>query len=207
MSDVNSNSILDSIKKLLGIDANYDVFDMDVILHINSVFSTLWELNVGPKDGFSITDNTSMWTEFIGDVKKLNDVKTYVYLRVRILFDTPTTSFLLDSMQKQIDQLEWRLMIKTDPVIYVPPINPDANFEEEVEKVLEKYLEEHPLGDEFIHSQTTPISSWSFDHPLGRLPNVEVYINGEVVLVPIEATTTHVLITFPAPAIGFAVLT
>ena len=82
-------SILTSIKKLLGITEEYDQFDPDIIMHINSVFMILTQLGVGPAEGFSIEDDTAVWTDFIQDVKKLESVKTYVYLKVKLAFDPP----------------------------------------------------------------------------------------------------------------------
>lgn len=108
------NSILTSIKKLLGLPEEYDVFDTDIIIHINSAFSTLSQLGVGPPDGFFIEDATEQWGMFLGDDQQINSVKTYVYLKVRLLFDPPTTSFAIDSFKKQADELEWRLNAKVD---------------------------------------------------------------------------------------------
>lgn len=105
------SSILVGTKKILGIDAEYTAFDLDIITHINSVFATLQQLGVGPAEGFMIEDETSKWEEFIGINNALNPVKTYVYLRVRLLFDPPTTSFLLGSLQEQLKELEWRLNV------------------------------------------------------------------------------------------------
>lgn len=105
------NSILTSIKKLLGLPEEYDVFDTDITMHINSVFSTLNQLGVGPPDGFFIEDATEQWGMFLGDNQQINSVKTYVYIKVRLLFDPPTTSFAIDSLKKQADELEWRLNV------------------------------------------------------------------------------------------------
>lgn len=106
-----TDSILDSVKKVLGIASEYDVFDQDIILHINSVFSTLNQLGIGPTDGFAIDDDVATWTDFIGTNKKLNSVKTYVCLRVRLLFDPPATSFAISAMEKQVQEMEWRLNV------------------------------------------------------------------------------------------------
>lgn len=106
-------SILNSTKKVLGIDASYTAFDPDITMHINSVFSTLQQLGVGPVEGFEITGVEEKWSDFITD-KRLNSVKTYVYLRVRLLFDPPATSFHQESMQNQIKELEWRLNVQTE---------------------------------------------------------------------------------------------
>lgn len=105
-----ADSILNSVKKVLGLDDEYLVFDSDVILHINSVLSTLNQLGIGPENGYVVEDaNTGLWSEFITDDSRLNSVKSYMYLRVRMLFDPPTTSFMLDAMSKQISEMEWRI--------------------------------------------------------------------------------------------------
>ncbi len=106
-----NHSILNNTKKILGIDANYTAFDVDIITHINSVFNTLNQLGIGPVSGFMIEDATPVWGDFFGDSLNLNAVKTYVYLRVRLLFDPPTNSFLVSSLQEQIKELEWRLNV------------------------------------------------------------------------------------------------
>lgn len=103
------DSILDTTKKVLGIAADYTPFDTDILMHINSVFSTLNQLAVGPDDTFFIEDNTAVWPDFIQGKNAINAVKSYMFLRVRLLFDPPATSFALDSMSKQIMELEWRL--------------------------------------------------------------------------------------------------
>lgn len=109
-------SILTSIKKLLGSTEEYKHFDTDIIIHINSVFSDLTQLGVGPSEGFSIDDEYDLWSDFIpvNDVKLFNNVKTYMYLRVKLLFDPPTSSAVLTSMEKQIEKLEWRLNVASE---------------------------------------------------------------------------------------------
>lgn len=117
-------SILDSIKKLLGIDPEYDVFDTDVIMHINSVFSQLFQLGASPVTPFRIEDNTATWGDFLGDLLGLDMVKSYVYFKVRSYFDPPSTSFGLTALEKQISELEWRLSIteiKFNPDAYTIP--------------------------------------------------------------------------------------
>jgi len=109
-----NDSILTSTKKMVGIEADYTAFDLDIINHINTVFTVLTQLGVGPSLGFMIEDDTSTWSEFIGTDPRLNSVKTYVYLRVRLLFDPPTTSYLINAMQEQINMLEWRLNVTVD---------------------------------------------------------------------------------------------
>lgn len=120
-------SILLSTKKILGIDADYTAFDVDIITHINSAFSTLNQLGIGPVDGFFIYDDVETWDLFLGDDPRMNAVKTYVYLRVRLLFDPPTTSYLITSLDEQRKELEWRLNVvregdeyPLEPVIPIP---------------------------------------------------------------------------------------
>ena len=103
-------SILTSIKKMLGIVEEYEHFDSDIIIHINSVFMTLAQLGVGPSEGFYIEDEEAIWTDFIPDLSKLQAVKTYVYLKVRLLFDPSSLgSATLAAYERQIQELEWRL--------------------------------------------------------------------------------------------------
>jgi hypothetical protein len=104
-------SILTSIKKLLGIEEEYDHFDPDIIMHINSTFMTLNQLGVGPVEGFSIVDETSTWTDFIADNMKLEAVKSYIHLKVKLLFDPPSSSAVIESINKSINELEWRLNV------------------------------------------------------------------------------------------------
>lgn len=102
-------SILTSTKKVLGISEEYTAFDEDIIMHINTVFSTLNQLGVGPDLGFQIVDKTAVWSDFLADDLRLNNIKSYMYMRVRLMFDPPSTSYLITSMQNQVDQLEWRI--------------------------------------------------------------------------------------------------
>lgn len=108
-------SILITVKKILGLAEDYTAFDLDVITHINSVFTTLTQLAVGPPAGFFIEDETAVWGDFITPEMNLNAVKTYIYLRVRLLFDPPTTAHLVTASQEQIRELEWRLNVQADP--------------------------------------------------------------------------------------------
>lgn len=103
-------SILTSIKKLLGIAEEYEHFDADIIMHINTVFMTLTQLGVGPSAGFYIEDEETIWEDYIADRNKLQAVKTYMYLKVRLLFDPGSVgSSTLASYERQIQELEWRL--------------------------------------------------------------------------------------------------
>lgn len=103
------DSILTSIKKLLGIAEEYEHFDADIIMHINSVFMILTQMGVGPTEGFTITDKTSTWDEFILDSTVIESVRSYVYLKVRLLFDPPTSGTVMESTKQLISELEWRL--------------------------------------------------------------------------------------------------
>ena len=107
-------SILTSIKKLLGIPEDYEHFDQDIIIHINSVFMILNKLGVGPTEEFTITDKTAVWSDFISDNKKFESVKTYVYMKVRLLFDPPLSSAVMDCINKVINELEWRLNVAAE---------------------------------------------------------------------------------------------
>ena len=108
------DSILDSVKKNLGISAEYTVFDPDIIMHINSAFFVLSQLGVGPEKGFSISSKDDIWDSYITKDENLEAVKTYVYLKVRVTFDPPSSSFILTSMENQIKELEWRLNVAVD---------------------------------------------------------------------------------------------
>lgn len=107
-------SILTSIKKQLGIVDEYEHFDPEIIMSINSALFTLNQIGVGPSEGFSIEDKTTTWDEFT-DISKIEAVKTYVYMKVRLVFDPPASSAHLESMKNQINELEWRLNIAVDP--------------------------------------------------------------------------------------------
>ena len=109
-----NDSILTSIKKLLGITEEYEHFDQDIIIHINSVFMILNQLGVGPSNGFSITDKTAVWSDFISEGSNLESVKSYIYLKVRLLFDPPTTSAVMESMNRMISELEFRLNVSAE---------------------------------------------------------------------------------------------
>lgn len=102
-------SILTSIKLLLGITEDYEAFDQQIIAHINSVFMILTQLGVGPPEGFMITSKIDTWNEFVSEEKKMQLVKSYTYLKVKMLFDPPSTSAIMDSTNRMINEFEWRL--------------------------------------------------------------------------------------------------
>ena len=111
------DSILNGTKKALGVDASYDVFDHEIIMHINSTFSTLHQLGVGPTVPFVIKDNNDQWDSFIKDNPTvLQSVKTYMQLKVKLLFDPPSSSFALESFRKQAEEFEWRLNFHAEGV-------------------------------------------------------------------------------------------
>jgi len=116
-----ADSILDGVKKILGLPLDDTSFDFDVITHINTAFSTLQQLGIGPTAGFMIVDNTAEWDAFLGADTRLNSVKTYVWLRVKSLFDPPQTAHLIAAMKEQITELEWRLNVHVEETIWVDP--------------------------------------------------------------------------------------
>jgi hypothetical protein len=125
-------SILTSTKKILGISEDYTVFDLDIITHINTAFSTLTQLGVGPVEGFMIEDESAKWEDFIVETDhQYNSVRSYVFLKVRQLFDPPTTSYLIAATEKQIEELEWRLNVHREETGWVDP-DPYATYVEDI---------------------------------------------------------------------------
>lgn len=112
------DSILTSIKQQLGIVEDYDAFDNELIIHINSVLRILNQMGVG-KTGFNISDSSATWSDFLGEHEKdLSDVKTYVYLKVRTIWDPPTVGSHVTAMENMIKELEWRINVQIDPPDY-----------------------------------------------------------------------------------------
>ena len=109
------DSILTSIKKLLGIAEEYTHFDPDIIMHINSVFSILTQIGVGPSEGFSISDSYAAWSDYLPNDSRLESVKTYMYLKVKLLFDTPDRSAVMEATNRMINELEFRISVMVDP--------------------------------------------------------------------------------------------
>lgn len=107
-------SILTSTKKLLGIAEEYEHFDADLIMHINSVFLNLNQLGVGPEEGFLIEDKSYEWADFIEDATTLQAVKSYMYLKVKLLFDPPLSSAVIESTNRMIAEYEWRLRLAAE---------------------------------------------------------------------------------------------
>lgn len=117
-----AQSILNSIKKVIGLVEEDHSFDVDILLHTNSVFSTLTQLGVGPVTGFEIEDDSTMWDTFLGDDPRANFVKSYVYLKVRLLFDAPSNPSVLTSMNEQIKELEWRINVLMEGDSWTDPL-------------------------------------------------------------------------------------
>lgn len=108
-------SILNTIKRMLGLEPDYTPFDTEILIHINSVFMVLQQLGVGPKDGFSITGPDEVWSDYISDTKNLEALKSYIYLRVKTVFDPPQSGTVMEAMKQQIDEYTWRLNVAVDP--------------------------------------------------------------------------------------------
>lgn len=109
-------SILTSIKKLLGITEEYVHFDDDIIMHINSVFMILAQMGVGPSAGFSITDESAVWTDFIPESACLEAVKSYMGMKVGLMFDPPSNSIIMEARNRMISELEWRLHVTAESI-------------------------------------------------------------------------------------------
>lgn len=127
------DSILNSVKKILGLDPDYKAFDPDVLMHINTTFATLNQLGVGPEEGFMIEDDVPTWDAFLGTDPRLNSVKTYVCLKVRMLFDPPQTAHLMEAMNKQAEQLEWRINVQWESESWANPMPPEVPEETDPE--------------------------------------------------------------------------
>lgn len=131
------SSILNNTKKILGIGSGDASFDDDLIIHINSAFSILHQLGVGPENGFMIEDESATWTDFVPDTEPyFSLVKTCVYLRVRLNFDPPTTSYLLAACQQQLQEHEWRLSVFREGEDWVDP-DPEPSKEDELNELIE----------------------------------------------------------------------
>ena len=108
------DSILQSIKKLLGVGEDYEIFDADIIMHINTVFAILAQLGAGPPDGFSITDDSAVWADYSTNGSFNEAVKTYIYLKVKLIFDPPLSAAAVETIKELIKELEWRLNVEFD---------------------------------------------------------------------------------------------
>lgn len=109
------DSIFKTIKSLLGPDADYEVFDQDIMIFINGAISTLTQLGLGPSKGFRVTGDGETWSDFLGDYEDLESVKSYIYMKVKLIFDPPANSTVMNSYQEACKELEWRLNVAVDP--------------------------------------------------------------------------------------------
>lgn len=107
-------SILNSIKQLLGPDSSYDVFDQDILIHINMALSILTQHGVGPSRGFRVEGPSETWEDFLGDSEHIDMIKTYVYMKVKMAFDPPSSSFVMSAMEDTCRELEWRMYIDAE---------------------------------------------------------------------------------------------
>jgi hypothetical protein len=160
-------SILTSIKKMLGIEEAETHFDPDIIVHINTTFMTLNQLGVGPSTTFHIVDKSKTWADFLGDVTTAEAVKTYMYLQVKLLFDPPPTSYAIDAIERQLVKWEWRLNTQVESgVIYTNEIIVS-------------------VGNEvtYVHVQLATRSTWTIIHNLHSRPSVTVVDTSGTVMV------------------------
>lgn len=127
------DSILTSVKKMLGIELDYEHFDPDILMAINSVFTILAQLGVGPEEGFVIVDDSATWNDFFGQGgKQIELVKSYIYLKTKLIFDPPTTGVLHEAMERQIQEFEWRLSIAAeDYELNRPTVDVEESTDEE----------------------------------------------------------------------------
>lgn len=109
-----TDSILGTIRKMLGIPDDYTVFDRDLIVFINAALTSLHQLGVGPEDGYTISGNSETWNDLLSDSKLYENVKTYVFLKTRYIFDPPSSSFVLEAFKNQIAEIEWRITVQVD---------------------------------------------------------------------------------------------
>lgn len=112
---IDTDSILDTVKKGCQLAPNYDAFDADIIIHINGVFFFLNQLGVGPKEPFQIEDRSDSWDDFTDDPIMQNAVKSYMIMRVKLVFDPPTNGTVMQALRDNIKELEWRLNVQVDP--------------------------------------------------------------------------------------------
>lgn len=131
-----SDSILTSIKKNLGLEESYTAYDFEVITGINTAFATLNQLGVGPEQGFQIEDAVPTWNDFLGSNSKYNMVKSYVQLRVRLLFDPPQTSYLIKAFQEEVEQFEWRISVLRETTAWIDP-DPDVPSDDDEVLILD----------------------------------------------------------------------
>jgi len=117
-----TDSILNSTKKLVGIAPEYEVFDVDILMHINAVLSDLTQMGIGPEFGFEISDSTPVWNDFLGGDPRLNGVPALVAMKVRLAFDPPATSFAIEALKNLIAEREWRISVQRESTEWIPPV-------------------------------------------------------------------------------------
>lgn len=140
-----SISILDTIKKLIGLDKDYGAFDLDLIVAINSSFTILRQLGVGPTSEYSISGPDETWSDFFDSKKQISLAKSYIYLRARLLFDPPASGSLLDAIKQQISEFEWRLTIQAETELDVAP-EPIGGTSDHSELINRDLPDQHPIG-------------------------------------------------------------
>jgi hypothetical protein len=118
-SILESDSILTSVKRMCGVDEADINFDLEIITHINTALLSLNQLGVGPTNGFMITSKSENWYDLLGVGANMIAAKTFVYLKVRLVFDPPTSSFVVDAMERQVKELEWRLNVQAEKTVIV----------------------------------------------------------------------------------------
>lgn len=166
------DSILKSTKKILNIKDDYTAFDLDILTHINATFAVLSQIGIGPTSGYIIDDDTATWTDLALPTDQLNMIKTYIYLKVRMLFDPPSTSFHIEATTKQLDEYLQRLSYLREDLIPLIPDEEEADLEVTYASGI----------------QSTPVSVWIMDHNLGYEPAAVVFrtLDGETELEPEE---------------------
>lgn len=120
-------SILKSVKKNLGLDPTYKAFDHDVMTHINTCFFTLNQLGIGPAEGFAIEGEDERWVDFTDvklNISAQNALQTYIYLKVRSIFDPPGTPHHISAIKEQIEELEHRLKTERELNTWLPSSSP-----------------------------------------------------------------------------------
>lgn len=116
-----AGSILDDVKQACSLASDYTAFDSDILMYINGAFSTLHQLGIGPVEGYQITDNTPTWSDYVAEDFRYNSIKNYIALKTRIAFDPPSTSYHLEAMKQQIQELEWRLNVIREGDTWIDP--------------------------------------------------------------------------------------
>jgi hypothetical protein len=184
---VNDKSILEDTKKALGLAEDYTPFDQEIVLHINSVFGDLTQLGIGPPTGFEIEDSEAKWVDYLGTDARFNGVKSYMYHRVRLLWDPPQLGYVLDSIKEQIEKAEWRLNVAREERDYPDP-KPDP-LPDDAPVVV---TPEAPGYDEVTHTLTIP-----------NVTGVQYSITGIIVNGQFQINATTVVHAAPLPGYKF----